>query len=170
MAKNKKIAQAVVETAAAVGEAVVASAATPDAVEAAPVPLQQIRIKSPGVVPLVKKEKFEIEYLKQVVALGGMLYNSAKAALADGKINMFDTMHLLPVLPAIAPVVANVSLAIPELSDLSVTEKDILANHLKAVCPDAAGDLDANTKIAACLEFAAAAKKMYSVFALRKTV
>lgn len=112
---------------------------------------------------------YDIKHVKAVVTLLARIYAALKGAKSDGKIDATDIQYLLPVFMTVGPALEDVKLVIPELKDLTITEKDELVGLLKTEVPDLANDLSTLEKVSACLDFALALKRAYAAFSAVKT-
>lgn len=115
-------------------------------------------------------EAKQTKNLEELVVLGARIYKGIKQAKADGKIDGSDVQFLLPVFPALGPAINNIDEVVPELADLSVTEKDDLLAVLKSELPELEGDLALIDKISVCLELGIAIKKTVVTFTNKKLV
>ncbi len=73
--------------------------------------------------------KYGVENLKQLMDLGFGMGNVAKAALADGKIDLQDLAQLVPILPLLGPAIDDIDVAPKELTELDKQDADALIAH-----------------------------------------
>ncbi len=82
----------------------------------------------------MEKVKLPIKDVVEVIQFGRELANAFdKARLDDGKIDLRDVQHLLPVVPYFEPALADAGNVIKQLGDVDDEEFGIIQNELAKI-------------------------------------